>query len=133
MAQNKARVSARVPEELVRKLEGIMDKEGIVSISECVRDCIEEYIKLKTGYISTENVVVDIGEDILSDIDNLVDIGRISGREEAFKHAIKTWTESQVEKYLLGRDKYYKQVAQTKTRILEDRGQRKINSYYKRP
>jgi hypothetical protein len=78
-------------------------------------------------------VVLDIGEDILSDIDNLVDIGRVSGREEAFKHAIKSWTESQVEKYILGRDKYYKAVAQTKTRVLEDRGQRKINSYYSKP
>lgn len=133
MAQKKARVSARVPEDLVRKLEGIMDREGIASISECVRECIEEYIKLKSGYVSSENVVMDIGEDILSDIDNLVDIGRISGREEAFKHAIKSWTESQVEKYLLGRDKYSKTVAQTKTRILEDRGQRKINSYHRKP
>jgi metal-responsive CopG/Arc/MetJ family transcriptional regulator len=133
MASKTSRVSARVPEELVRKLEGIMDREGIGSISECVRECIEEYIKLKTIYLSTENIFIDIGEDILSDIDNLVDIGRVSGREEAFKHAIKSWTESQMDRYVLGREKYSKTVVETKSRILEDRGQRKISSYYEKP
>lgn len=133
MASKTARVSARVPEELVRRLEGIMDKEGIGSISECLRECIEEYIKLKTTRLSTENMVIDIGEDILSDIDNLVDIGRVSSREEAFKHAVKSWAESQVDKYILGRGKYFKTIAETKTRILEGREQRKINSYYEAP
>jgi hypothetical protein len=78
MAQKTERVSARVPERLVRDLESIMDKEGLDSISECLRECIEEYIKLKSTLTSTENIIVDIGMDILSDIDNLVDIGRVS-------------------------------------------------------
>jgi metal-responsive CopG/Arc/MetJ family transcriptional regulator len=133
MASKTARVSARVPEQLVRRLEGVMDNEGISSISECLRDCIEEYIKLKTTCISTQNIVIDIGEDILSDIDNLVDIGRVSTREEAFKHAIKSWTESQADRYILGREKYFKTVAETKTKILESRGQRKLNSYFESP
>ncbi|UCE74682.1 MAG: ribbon-helix-helix protein, CopG family [Methanomassiliicoccales archaeon] len=133
MASKTSRVSARVPEELVRSLEGIMDEEGISSISECLRECIEEYINLKTTRFSTEKIVIDIGEDILSDIDNLVDIGRVSGREEAIKHAIKSWTESHVERYILGRERYFKTVAETKGRILESRGQSKINSYLKSP
>jgi len=133
MVSKTARVSARVPEELVRRLEGFMDNEGIESISEFLRDCIEEYIKLKTTCLSTQNIIVDIGEDILSDIDNLVDIGRISSREEAFKHAIKSWTESQVDRYILGREKYFKTVAETKSKILESRGQRKIHSYFETP
>ncbi len=133
MVSKTARVSARVPEELVRTLEGIMDQEGISSISECLRECIEEYIKLKASRISTENILIDIGEDILSDIDNLVDIGRVSKREEAFKYAIKSWTESQVEKYILKREKFSKNVAQTKAQILESHGQRKLNSYFSSP
>jgi metal-responsive CopG/Arc/MetJ family transcriptional regulator len=133
MASKIARISARVPEELIRELEDIMDREGISSISQCLRECVEEYVKLKTSLISSENIVIDIGEDILSDIDNLVDIGRVSGREEAFRYAIKSWTESQVERYLIARDKYSRTVAQTKTRILESRGQKKINSYVGTP
>ncbi|UCE38567.1 MAG: ribbon-helix-helix protein, CopG family [Thermoplasmata archaeon] len=133
MVQKTQRVSARVPEELVRRLEGIMDKEGITSISEGLRECIEEYIRLKQIHLSTENIIIDIGEDILSDVDNLVDIGRISGREEAFHHAIKSWTESQVEKYIVGREKYSKTITQTKSKILETREQKKLNSYYKMP
>ena len=133
MASKTARVSARVPEELVRRLEGIMDCEGIASMSECVRECIEEYINLKSTKLSTENIVIDIGEDILSDIDNLVDIGRVSSREEAFKHAIKSWSEYQVDKYILSREKYFKSVAETKSKILESRVQKKLTSYYKRP
>jgi metal-responsive CopG/Arc/MetJ family transcriptional regulator len=133
MVSKTARVSARVPEDLVRELEGIMDSEGISSISECLRDCIEEYIRLKTTQFSTKKILVDIGEDILEDIDNLVDIGRVSGREEAFRHAVKTWTESEVEKYLLKREKYYKTVAETKTKILTQRSQKNLNSFYERP
>ena len=133
MASKTARVSARVPEELVRRLEGIMDKEGIGSISECVRECIEEFIKLKTTRISTEKIIIDIGEDILSDIDNLVDIGRISSREEAFRHAIKSWTESQVEMYILNREGYFKTIAKTKTRILEGKSQKRFSSDYESP
>ncbi len=133
MASKTARVSARVPEDLVRKLEGIMDKEGIASISECLRDCIEEYIRLKTTRLSTEKIVIEIGEDILSDIDNLVDIGRVSGREEAFKNAIKSWAESEVEKYILKREDYLKSVAQTKIKILETRSQKYLSSEYKSP
>lgn len=133
MASKTARVSARVPEELVRRLEGFMDNEGIESISEFLRDCIEEYIKLKTTRLSTQNIIVDIGEDILSDIDNLVDIGRVSSREEAFKHAIKSWTESQIDRYILDREKYFKTVAEIKSKILESRGQRKIYSYFETP
>lgn len=133
MASKTARVSARVPEELVRRLEGIMDHEGLASMSECVRECIEEYINLKSTQLSTENIVIDIGEDILSDIDNLVDIGRVSSRREAFKYAIKSWTEYQVEKYILSREKYFKTVADTKSKILESRVQKKLTSYYGRP
>lgn len=133
MASKTSRVSARVPEELVRKLEDIMDREGIDSVSKCIRECIEEYIKLKTTPISSQKIVFDIGEDILSDIDNLVDIGRVSNREEAFKYAIKTWTESHVDKYLLKRERYFKSVGETKTQILESRIQKKINSYHDSP
>ena len=133
MVSKTARVSARVPEELVRKLEGIMDSEGIFSTSECLRECIEEYIRLKTTQFSTEKMVIDIGKDILEDIDNLVDIGRVSGRTEAFRHAIKTWTESEVEKYLLKRKKYSEAISDSKARILDMRGQRSLNTYYERP
>jgi metal-responsive CopG/Arc/MetJ family transcriptional regulator len=133
MASKTSRVSARVPEELVRRLEDVMDRKGIASMSECLRECIEEYIKLKTTLTSSQNIVIDIGEDILSDIDNLVDIGRVSSREEAFKYAIKSWTELQVEKYLLSREKYFKAIGETKTQILESRVQRKINSFHDSP
>jgi metal-responsive CopG/Arc/MetJ family transcriptional regulator len=133
MASKTSRVSARVPEDLVRKLEDVMDREGITSISLCLRECIVEYIKLKTTSFSTDKIIIDIGEDILSDIDNLVDIGRISGRNEAFHHAIKTWTEAEVERYLLKRERYFKTISDTKTKILSERSQKQLNSFYERP
>jgi metal-responsive CopG/Arc/MetJ family transcriptional regulator len=133
MASKTERVSARVPEDLVRRLEDVMDREGISSYSEVLRECIEEYIKLKTPTFSAEKILVDIGEDILSDIDNLVDIGRVAKREEAFAHAIKTWTEAEVEKYLVKRDRYSKAVSDAKTKILAQRGQKNLNSFYERP
>ncbi|UCF08690.1 MAG: ribbon-helix-helix protein, CopG family, partial [Thermoplasmata archaeon] len=128
MTQKTARVTARVPEELLRQLEGIMDRESIDSISEALRQCIETYITTKTTSLSAESIVIDIGMDILSDIDTLVDIGRVSDREEAFKYAIKTWTETHMEKYVVKRDKLYKTVADTKSKILEARGQKLISS-----
>jgi metal-responsive CopG/Arc/MetJ family transcriptional regulator len=133
MAQKTERVSARVPERLVRDLEGIMEKEGIDSISECLRECIEEYIKLKSTPISIENILVDVGVDILSDIDNLVDIGRVSGRSEAFHTAIKSWTEQQVDKYLLGRAEYSKVVGETKSQIINAREEKKNHSQLNSP
>lgn len=133
MATKTSRVSARVPEDLVRKLEDVMDREGITSISICLRECIIEYIKLKTTSFSTDNIIIEIGEDILSDIDNLVDIGRVSGRNEAIHHAIKTWTEAEVERYLLKRERYFKAISETKTKILSERTQKQLNSFYERP
>lgn len=133
MASKTARVTARVPEELVRRLEGIMEKEGIGSISECLRECIEEYINLKTKSLSTQNIIIDIGEDILSDIDNLVDIGRVSGRKEAFHHAIKSWTESQVERYIIQRKEYFETIAETKERILDEMRKKDLSSDYEAP
>jgi metal-responsive CopG/Arc/MetJ family transcriptional regulator len=133
MAQKTERVSARVPEQLVRDLEGIMEKEGIDSISECLRECIEEYVKLKSTPISIENILVDVGVDILSDIDNLVDIGRVSDRSEAFHSAIKSWTELQVDKYLLGRTEYLKLVRETKSQIINAREEKRNHSHLKSP
>jgi metal-responsive CopG/Arc/MetJ family transcriptional regulator len=133
MAQKTERVSARVPEKLVRDLEGIMEKEGIDSISECLRECIEEYIKLKSTPISIENILVDVGVDILFDIDNLVDIGRVSDRSEAFHTAIKSWTEHQVDKYLLGRLEYLNLVSETKSQIINAREEKKNHSQLKSP
>ncbi len=133
MAQKTERVSARVPERLVRDLEGIMEKKGIDSISECLRECIEEYIKLNSVPISSENIIIDIGADILSDIDNLVDIGRVSGRPEAFRHAIKSWTEKQVDRFLLGRAEYSKLVGEAKSRILSTREEKKNHSQLQSP
>jgi metal-responsive CopG/Arc/MetJ family transcriptional regulator len=133
MAQKTSRVSARVPEDLVRRLEDVMDREGISSYSVVLRECIEEYIKLKTVTYSTEKILIDIGEDILSDIDNLVDIGRVAKREEAFRFAIKVWTEAEVEKYLVKRDKYSKAISETKSKILAQRSQKDLSSFYERP
>ena len=133
MASKTSRVSARVPEDLVRRLEDVMDREGISSYSEVLRECIEEYINLKTPTFSSEKILIAIGEDILSDIDNLVDIGRVATREEAFAHAIKLWTEAEVDKYLVKREKYSKAISDTKSKILAQRGQKNLNSFYERP
>ena len=133
MASKTARVSARIPEGLLRELEGIMDKEGIDSMSECVRECIEEFIQLKTTRFSTKKIIVDVGEDILDDVKHLMDIGRVSNMEEAFKNAIRSWTEYNVQRYLLDREKYDKTIAKTKGKILDDKSQRQLSSYYESP
>jgi hypothetical protein len=82
---------------------------------------------------STENIIVDIGMDILSDIDNLVDIGRVSSRKEAFHTAIKSWTELQVDKFLLGRTEYSKLVGEAKSQILNAREEKINHSQLKSP
>ena len=133
MAQKTARVTARVPEELLRHLEHIMDKENIDSISEGLRICIEEYIKLKTSPESSEKIALDIGKAILEDIDLLVQLGRVSSREEAFRYAIKTWTEDHFEKYVTRSAKLEKAAQETQERTLERRGQKLLSSFYQKP
>jgi len=133
MAQKTARVTARVPEELLRHLEHIMDKENIDSLSEGLRICIEEYIKLKTSPESSEKIALDIGQAILEDIDLLVHLGRVSSREEAFRHAIKTWTEEHFDKYVTGAAQLEKAAQKTQERTLERRGQKLLSSYYQKP
>jgi metal-responsive CopG/Arc/MetJ family transcriptional regulator len=133
MAQKTERVSARVPESLVRDLEGIMEKKGIGSMSQCLRECLDEYIRLNSMPLSSENVIIDVGVDILSDIDNLVDIGRVSGRSEAFHAAIKSWTEQQVDKYLLGRKEFSTLVGESKSQVINAREEKKNHSHYNLP
>jgi len=133
MAQKTARVTARLPEELLRHLEHIMDKKGIGSISEGLRICIEEYIRLKTSPESSEKIAIDIGKAILEDIDLLVLMGRVSSREEAFRYAIKTWTEDHYEKYVTGAAQLEKAAQETQERTLERRGQKLLSSFYQKP
>jgi Arc/MetJ-type ribon-helix-helix transcriptional regulator len=133
MAQKTARVTARVPEELVRRLENVMELENIDSVSQCLRACIEAYLDLKTTLPSTQKISLELGEDILDDINHLVDIGRINNLEDACRSAIINWTEEQVNRYILNRDRYDRLIIRTKERILEDRAQRKLISYYKSP
>ncbi len=133
MAQKTARVTARVPEELLRQLEHIMDIEGIDSLSEGLRICIEEYIRLKTSPESAEKIAIDIGKAILEDIDFLVSLGRVSSREEAFRYAIKSWTEAHYEKYVTKGARLEKAAQETQSRTLERRGQRLLSSYYQKP
>ena len=133
MAQKTARVTARVPEDLLRHLEHIMDIENIDSLSEGLRICIEEFINLKTTHESSDKIMVDIGKAILEDIDLLVHLGRVSSREEAFKFAIKTWTEEHFEKYVTKAAKLEKAASETQSRILERRGQKLLSSYYQKP
>ena len=133
MAQKTARVTARVPEDLLRHLEHIMDIENIDSLSEGLRICIEEYITLKTSLESSEKIAIDIGRAILEDIDFLVHLGRVSSREEAFRYAIKTWTEEHFEKYVTKAAKLEKAAQETQARTLERRGQKQLTSYYQKP
>ena len=133
MAQKTARVTARVPEELLRHLEHIMDREDIDSLSKGLRICIEEYIRLKTSPESSDKVSIDIGRAILEDIDLLVSLGRVSSREEAIRHAIKTWTEDHYAKYVTESAKREKAARDTQERTLERRGQILLSSYYQKP
>ncbi len=133
MAQKTARVTARVPEDLLRHLEHIMDIEGIHSLSEGLRICIEEFINLKTTLESSDKIAIDIGKAVLEDIDFLVQLGRVSSREEAFRYAIKTWTEEHFEKYVTKGAKLEKAARDTMDRILERRGQKLLTSYYQKP
>ncbi len=133
MVQKTARVTARLPEDLLRHLEHIMDIEGIDSISEGLRLCIEEYITLKTSLESSEKIAIDIGKAILEDIDFLVHLGRVSSREEAFRHAVKTWTEEHFQKYVTKAAEIEKAAQETQDRTLERRGQKLLSSYYQKP
>ncbi len=128
-----SRVSARVPEKFVRELETIIENEGFSSMSTCLRACIEEFIKLKKYHHSSEKLLIALGKDIISDIDNLVDIGRVTDREEAIKHAVKDWTEIQVEKYLLDRELYSEKIGQNKTKLLESRAKMSTEMRHKTP
>ena len=133
MAQKTARVTARVPEGLLRQLEHVMDLEGIDSLSEGLRICIEEYIGLKTSPESSDKIMIDIGKAILEDIDFLVELGRVSSREEAFRFAIKTWTESHFDKYVTKGAKLESAAREIQTRTLERRSQKLLSSYYRQP
>ena len=133
MTQKTARVTARVPEDLLRHLEHIMDIQGIDSLSEGLRVCIEDFIRLRTTPESSDKIMIDIGKAILEDIDFLVQLGRVSSREEAFRYAIKTWTEEHFEKYVTKGAKLEKAARDTMDRILERRGQKLLTSYYQKP
>jgi len=117
MPPKPARLNLRVPEDLVDMLDEIRERKGLKSISDVVREALDNYADNEFDSWNSGKVNVRIPKVALEDLEGLVMAGDATDIQQAINFALRDWIEERKQYLLEGRDALKKKVGE----ILEER------------
>ncbi len=91
-------IGARVPEELKLKLEEISEREG-KTVSEILRELIEEYVELKEEEWRKVKLCVKVPDKIYKQMEMFVDYGYYTDVQDAINTALRLWLRVEKREY----------------------------------
>ncbi len=83
------RVTTRITMDQTEALEEIVQKEGLGSKSDAIREAIDEYIEGRSDPRGTQTVSTKVPKKVLEELDKLVEDGTIMDREEGVRIALR--------------------------------------------
>ena len=117
MPSKSSRLNMRVSDETVRILEEIMERRGLGSISDVMRDALERYIDDEGDAWNSGILKVKIPKVMLEDLEDLVMAGDAADVQQAMNFALREYIEARKQYLLEGRDALRKKVSE----VLSDR------------
>lgn len=116
MVNMEDRITVRIPKEIERKLQTIMEKYKYETLSDCIRDALEEFIESRLPATNIKNIRVALPTKDEKELTRITSDGEYVSVEDAIRDAVRDFL----------RKKYASQENSREQRV--DNRQRKVAS-----
>jgi metal-responsive CopG/Arc/MetJ family transcriptional regulator len=121
MSTKTQRLNVRLPEDDLRELEAIRQRNGLQTVSDVVREALTTYLDEESATWNSEKVTTIIPAALMEDVEMFIASGDASDVSQAITLALTGWVEDRKRYYLEGKELVRQKVAEA----VEERGARK--------
>ena len=121
MSATTTRINFRLPEEDLRELEAIRERNGLKSVSDVFREAISSYLSDESATWNSEKITAIVPSSLMEDVEMFITSGDATDISQAVTLALAGWVEDRKRYYLEGKEQLRQKVAQA----VEERGTRK--------
>lgn len=118
MTTKTARINVRLPEEDLRELEAIRERNGLTSVSDVFRDAVQSYLQDEAGTWNSDKISALVPTALMEDVEMFIASGDASDISQAVTLALAGWVEDRKRYYLEGKDLLRQKVKEA----VEERG-----------
>jgi len=102
MVDTSERVTVRIPEELLEKLKRIQDAKGTATISDTIREGLEQYVELHLPPTHIRKVVVELSRRDNNRLEEFVREGNSVSVDDAVRSAVREYIRSRIDQLAPG-------------------------------
>jgi metal-responsive CopG/Arc/MetJ family transcriptional regulator len=102
MVDTSERVTVRIPEELLEKLKRIQDTKGTATISDTIREGLEQYVELHLPPTHIRKVVVELSRRDNNRLEEFVREGNSVSVDDAVRSAVREYIRSRIDQLTPG-------------------------------
>ena len=121
MSTKTQRLNVRLPEDDLRELEAIRQRNGLQTVSDVVREALTTYLDEESATWNSEKLTTIIPAALMEDVEMFIASGDASDVSQAITLALTGWVEDRKRYYLEGKELVRQKVAEA----VEERGARK--------
>jgi Arc/MetJ-type ribon-helix-helix transcriptional regulator len=121
MTTRTARINVRLPEEDLRELEAVRERNGLASVSDVFRDAVQSYLQDEAGTWNSDKITALVPSAVMEDVEMFIASGDATDISQAVTLALAGWVEDRKRYYLEGKDLLRQKVSEA----VEERGTRK--------
>lgn len=121
MTTKTARINVRLPEEDLRELEAIRERNGLTSVSDVFREAVQAYLHDEAGTWNSDKISAIVPSALMEDVEMFIASGDATDISQAVTLALAGWVEDRKRYYLEGKDVLRQKVAEA----VEERGTRR--------
>ena len=121
MTTKTARINVRLPEEDLRELEAIRERNGLTSVSDVFREAVQSYLHDEAGTWNSDKIKALVPSALMEDVEMFIASGDAADISQAVTLALAGWVEDRKRYYLEGKDLLRQKVAEA----IEERGTKK--------
>jgi Arc/MetJ-type ribon-helix-helix transcriptional regulator len=103
MVDTSERVTVRIPQELIEKLKQIQETKSSPTISDTIREALEQYIELHLPPQNVRKVVVELSRQDNSRLEAFVREGNSVSVDDAVRSAVREYIRGRLEQFGTGR------------------------------
>ena len=104
MTTKTARINVRLPEEALRELEAIRERNGLTSVSDVFREAVQTYLHDEAGTWNSDKVSALVPTALMEDVGMFIASGDATDISQAVTLALAGWVEERKRYYLEGKD-----------------------------
>ncbi len=99
MVDTSERVTVRIPQELIEKLKQIQEVQGSPTISDTIREALEQYIELHLPPQNVRKVVVELSRQDNNRLEAFVREGNSVSVDDAVRSAVREYIRGRLEQF----------------------------------